>query len=222
MFFSNDQTSQIDDSIRRLHQRTGVALTTVVAARCDAYPELAWKAFAATIVLNGLLQLFQILFPPARLSPWNVSQTIGFIIGTSAAVALLTIFWPSFGRLFLNRRRAQAKIDQSAQTLFLKRELFQRPERNALLLVIGLFEGQAAFLADRGIVSRLTPTVLEPVVGKMRPLLRRQEYFEALSQGLAVLESVLLEAGFDSAADASPLPGVGLIQLKNSDWRSQD
>ncbi|MBI5063933.1 MAG: hypothetical protein HZB87_10850 [Desulfatitalea sp.] len=119
MFFSNDQTSQIDDSIRRLHQRTGVALTTVVAARCDAYPELAWKAF-------------------------------------------------------------------------------------------------------RGIASRLTPAVLEPVVGKMLPLLHRQEYFEALSQGLAVLESVLLEAGFDNAADASPLPGVGLIQLKNSDWRSQD
>lgn len=217
MFFNDDQTTQLNDLIRRIHQRTGVALTAAVVGRCDGYPEIPWKAFAAITVVNALVQLLQILIPPAHIHPWGVPRTLGFVIGTSAAVALLTIFWPPFGRIFLNQSRAEAKTDQYAQALFLKREMFQLPGRNAFLLLIGLYETHALLLPDRGIADRITDRVLNPVVTRMVPLLRRQSYFQALLQGLTALEVALLEAGLASAPDGPPPPGIGLIQIKGND-----
>ncbi len=217
MFFKNEQAIQINDLIRRIHRRTGVPLTAVVTDRCDGYPEIPWKAFAAAIVLNGLVQFFQILFPPPQLSPWNVPRTMGFFIGTSAAVALLTIFWPAFGRVFLNRQRAEANTSRFAQTVFLDREMYQAPGRNALLLMVGVFESQAVLLADRALLERLTPVALSPVTSRMRPLLQRQAYFNALSEGLAALERTLLDAGFNSNTEATAPSDIGLVQLKTKD-----
>jgi uncharacterized membrane protein len=217
MFFNDDQTTQPNDLIQRIHQRTGVALTAAVVGRCDSYPEIPWKAFAAITVVNALVQLVQILIPPAHIHPWGVPRTLGFVIGTSAAVALLTLFWPVFGRIFLNPNRAEAKTEQYAQALFLKREMFQLPGRNAFLLLIGRFETQAFFLPDRGISDRITAMGLNPVVARMDPLLRRQSFFQALLQGLSALEAALLEAGLGPAPEGSPPPGIGLIQLKGND-----
>jgi uncharacterized membrane protein len=218
MIFSNDQSAHLNNLIRQLHQSTGIALTAAVSDRCDSYPEIPWKAFATTIVLNGLVQLFQLLFPPAYLHPWSAPQMIGFIIGSSAGVALLAMLWPSFGRLFLSRHRAETQVNLYAQALFLRRELFQWPERNALLLVVCTFEAQAVFLVDRGIDRIVTKTVLQPVLDRMLPLLRRQDCFQALFQGVTALEGALLAAGPPASHLAVPRrPEVGLVQLKSYD-----
>ncbi|MFZ1985621.1 MAG: hypothetical protein WAU91_14480, partial [Desulfatitalea sp.] len=94
MFFNDDQTAQLNDLIQRIHQRTGVALTAAVVGRCDSYPEIPWKAFAVTVAVNALIHLLQRQIPPAWSNPWSVQHTLGFVLGTSAAVALLALFWP--------------------------------------------------------------------------------------------------------------------------------
>ena len=44
--------------------------------------------------------------------------------------ALLAIFVPAFGRLFLHGARCEAEVGVYAEALFLRRELFKTPHRD--------------------------------------------------------------------------------------------
>lgn len=199
MYFDDDQTDRLNAVTRQIEERTGVRVTTAVVDRSDDYPEIAWKSFAAVICVHALVQLIQTVFPSPRPMIWGVPHILGFILGTSAAVALLTQWWPPFGRLFLDRSYAAERIQRYADSCFLRQRLFQTPSRNGILLLVSLFERQAVLLTDSGIAAELDQGAREQVLDRMAPFLRREDPFQAISHGLAGLEAVLSPAGLNFA-----------------------
>ncbi|RJQ86476.1 MAG: hypothetical protein C4519_01780 [Desulfobacteraceae bacterium] len=214
MVFDDDQTARLNALSRRIEQRTGARLITAVVDRSDSYPEIPWKSFALGVCAHALLHLMQTVLQPEGVITWSVQQTLGFIIGTSAGIALLTQFWTPFGRLFLARSQAEKKAGQFAAGYFLERELFHSPARTCILLLVSLFERQVVLLTDSGIAAHLDAGARRQVIDRMTPHLRREDPFQAIVQGLAGLEAVLPSAQVDPALN-TPVPEIDtFIRLK--------
>jgi putative membrane protein len=199
MYFNNNQTAQLKDLIEKIEQRTGIELVASVVGKCDSYPEIPWKAFALSIAVATLVHLVLSIVKPDWSLVWSQRYVPVLVLGSGAAFTLLSVFWPAFGRLFLDRMRADAEIGQYARAFFLERELFRTRSRTGVLLLVSLFERRVVILPDSGIAGRLEQKALRTVITQMIPHLRRKDRFQALVIGLSALEAELQKAGFGPA-----------------------
>jgi putative membrane protein len=217
MYFNDDQTAQLNHLIRKIEQRTGVELVAAVVGKCDSYPEVPWKAFALAVSTIALIHLIQTIARPDWITAWSVQLALVFVLGAGAAVALLSIFWPAFGRLFLHRLRAETEAEQYARALFLERELFKTRARTVILILVSLFERTVVILPDSGVAGRLDTKVLQAIISRMAPYLRKGDRFQALAVGLSALEAGLLQAGFGPLRGSDDQIKETLIEEKGED-----
>jgi len=202
MYFSIDQTAQLNKRVGKLEKNTHVELVTAVVGRCDNYPEIPWKAFAMGTAICALLVLIQDYVLPGWTGSYRVLFNIVFVLGTGAFIALLTVFWPGFARLFLDKTRAKTEAEQFARSFFLEREIFKTRERTGILMLIGLFEHQVIILPDSGVADRVDPQDLKQVITQMTVSLKKGDFFKALNQGINALEDRLSEKGFKGVPGA--------------------
>ena len=174
-----------------VEKRTGTQVVIAVIGRCDTYPELPWKAFALGASLAGLAMLVAVMLRFV----WISGTTVLFVLGTTlvagAFCALLSIFLPGFGRIFLSKERAEMETRQYAESFFLSRELFNTRKRTGILLLVGLFERQVIVLPDTGLSTRLEQIALSEIVGRMARILASGQIANALEEGIRSLEEVL-------------------------------
>lgn len=188
----NDQERlDLDRLTARAEKRTGAQIVLAVIERCDTYPELPWKAFALAAAVAGLAVSAASLFRPGWASGTAVLFSVAATLAAGSAAALLCIFIPKFGRLFLDARRAESEVHQYAESLFLSRELFATRGRTGVLVLVGLFERQVVVIPDSGLRERLKSDVLQGIVSKMATALSSGRVAAALEDGLAGLEEVL-------------------------------
>ncbi len=216
MYLSEEQDTQISALGRDLEIHTGVEFMAAVVGKCDTYPEIPWKAFALGVALSALAAVSYHIMQPTWLTAWTALLTLAWVLGAGALGALLTLFWPALARLFLDAERAESESRQYAQGLFLEQALFRTREHSAILLLIGLFERRVVLLPGSGVQNRLNAGQLEAVINQMVLHLRRDDHFQALVQGIAFIEKILLEAGFTGSADAPDQIPDELIQQKGA------
>ncbi len=214
LYFSAEQATRIQETADRLERRTGVEILTAVVGKCDAYPEIPWKAFALGSAVGALIFWICSFLQPGCIMTGGVLPPVVIVLGAGAALALLSVFWPAFGRLFLDGPRMETETKQYARSLFLERELFRTRDRTAVLLLVSLFERRVVLLPDRGVEDRLPPQTLQDIIARMGPLLRSGDRFRALQEGLSLLEEGLLQAGFVPAAGAQDRIPEEFIQEK--------
>lgn len=185
MMLSEADRRSIAGRAGRLEARTGVQVVAAVVGRCDAYPEAPWKAFA---LFSGLAFL--------AASLWHPDAVLGgltFLVG-GAAAALATLFLPGFARLFLDAARREAETRQYAAAFFLDHGLARTQRRNAVLLLVGVFERCVVVLPDGGLP--LAAAELHDIIARMRPALAAGRVAPALRDGLDALEALLVAKGF--------------------------
>jgi putative membrane protein len=214
MYFSDDETQQLNTRIRQLEKNTGIELVAAVVGKCDNYPEIPWKAFALGVAFGAVVILLQGMVRPDWLSSYSALLHILLLLGAGTVTALPTVFWPGWARCFLDKTRAEAEIRQYAQSLFLDREIFKVPSRTGMLLLVGLFERQVVILTDSGLDKRLPSGDLQTVIDAMTPDLKQGDRFRALHRGVDVMEDRLRAAGFEPAADKTDRIPETLIQHK--------
>jgi putative membrane protein len=118
------------------------------------------------------------------------------LLAAGAAAALLTVGVAPFARLFLPRARRHAEVLQHAQAMFLEEDLHRTRRRDAILLLVSLFEHEVVLLPDRGIRERLTAEDLAPVVSAVTARLASGRLQDALLDGIARLQEALAARGF--------------------------
>ncbi len=217
MYFTNDQTDRLNDLIGKIEKRTGIELVAAVVGKCDSYPEIPWKAFALAAAVSALAQLAAAIVHPGWNAVLSAQRAALLVLGAGAAFALLSVLWPAFGRLFLDRMRAESEIEQYARAFFLEREMFRTRGRTGILVLVGLFERRVVIMPDSGVAVRIDQGVLRGVISRMTPHLRRKDRFEALVRGLTAMEAALLQAGFGPALKNGNEISDGLIQEKGED-----
>lgn len=185
MNLSETERRDIAERAARLEARTGVQVAAAVVGRCDAYPEIPWKAFA---LFSGLSLL--------AASLWHPDAVLGgltFLLG-GAATALATVFLPGFARLFLDAARREAETRQYAAAFFLANGLSRTQRRRAVLVLVGVFERSVVVLPDSGLA--LAEAELQEVIARMTPQLAAGRVAPALREGLDALEALLAAKGF--------------------------
>lgn len=185
MNLSETERRDIGERAARLEARTGVQVAAAVVGRCDAYPEIPWKAFA---LFSGLSLL--------AASLWHPDAVLGgltFLLG-GATAALATVFLPGFARLFLDAARREAETRQYAAAFFLANGLSRTQRRRAILVLVGVFERSVVVLQDSGLA--LAEAELQEVIARMTPQLAAGRVAPALREGLDALEALLAARGF--------------------------
>lgn len=185
MMLSDADRKSIAERAERLEARTGVEVVVAVVGRCDAYPEVPWKAFALFSALGALAA--------AVLQQGAVPAGLTFLV-SGATAALAAIFIPPFARLFVGRERREAETRQYAAAHFLDRGVSRTERRNAILVLVGLFERCVVVLPDAGVP--LGEAELRHVVARMTPRPAAGRIAEALRDGLDALEALLAAKGF--------------------------
>ena len=216
MYFSDDETQQLNARIRQLEKNTGVELVAAVVGKCDHYPEIPWKAFALGVAFSSLALLLQATLRPDWLSSYSALVHTIIVLGVGTIMALLTAFWSGWAHCFLDSTRAVSEMRQYAQSLFLEHDVFVTRDRTGLVLLVGLFERQVVLLTDSGIDAHLPSGVLQSVIAAMTPDLKQGNRFRALNRGVDVMEEHLRVAGFEPAAGETDQISETLIQRKGT------
>ena len=196
MNLSETDRKSIAERSERLEARTGVQVVATVVGRCDAYPEIPWKAFA---LCSGLAFLAGML--------WHPDAVLGGLtfLGAGAAAALATVFLPAFARLFVDAARRDAETRQYAASFFLSNDLSRTQRRSAILVLVGVFERTVVILPDSGIRDRIAEADLQEVIARMTPQLAAGRIAPALRDGLDALEALLAARGFAGGAGADEI-----------------
>jgi len=192
MHLAPEQARAVEQQIAAIEARTGVQVVVALIGRCDAYPEIRWKAFALGVALAALAVVGVDLAPIARRP--DLIAVIVTILAVGAANALLAQFAPSYGRLFVRHNRAEAETRDYAEAMFLERGLFATEARTAVLVLAGLFERVVVVHPDVGVAGRVEARDWQGVVEAITPILARGERAAALEAGLQTLAGVLERA----------------------------
>ncbi len=207
MFLSKAEIDAVDLKVARVHAATGVRVVAAQIGKADTYEELPWKAFA----LGASLAAMAVVGTAHQ----NVRPAI-IMLAAGALAALLAIFVPAFGRLFLHGARCEAEVGVYAEALFLRRELFKTPHRDAILILVSRFERRVHILPDIGLRGAIGEAEWQAVIERMKPALRRSRTAEALQEGLAGVEEILVRAGYRGGAGADSGPPEPLIEEKGA------
>jgi len=197
-----DQVKAIERRIGEVEAKTGVQCVAAIVPRADSYPELPSRAFALGAGVVGLIALGIDLGRPDWLSARALLMQTLAILSGGALAGLAALRVPAFARLLLGPGRAQSEVRQCAESLFLTRELFATPRRDAVLVLVSEFEHRVVVVPDVFCRGRVTPIEWEAVVGLMTPKLREGRAAEAFLAGLGAIEALLNAKGFASAERA--------------------
>ena len=193
--------------VARLESATGVQVVTAVVDRADAYPELAWKAFALAASLAAFAVVTADVLRPDWMTAYAALTHVLPVLGAGALSALAAEFIPGYARWFLRAHRRDGETRQCAQSLFLEHDLCTTRARTALLLMFARFERKVELVADCGFRGRIAPAEWGTVIDVTTAGLARGEGARALLAGLDRLEALLVERGYRAGApDAHPLP----------------
>jgi len=217
VFLDAEAEAEIRQRVARLEAATGAEAVAAVVARSDSYPEIPWKAFALGTSLAAGAAFAAALLAPQWAGVAAVMETAVTMLVVGAAAALPTVWCPPLARLFLPRARRQAEALQTAQAMFLESELQRTRGRDAVLLLVCLFEREVVVLPDHGLQGRLGQDALDAVAGAVVARLAAGRLKEGLLDGLARLEDALLASGLRAGAgEAGEIPDAVIQQQGSS------
>jgi putative membrane protein len=192
---TTEEAAAIERYIAGIETRTGVQIVAAVMPRSDLYPELPWRAFALGAALAALIGLVIDVGRPDWLSARGLLLQTLFVLGGGAVAGLAAARIDGFAKLFLGAARVKTEVRQCAESLFLSREMFKTPRRDAVLLLVSQFERRVVVVPDVHYRGRVTHEDWEGVVAQMTPELREGRTVEAFTIGLAAIESVIVAKG---------------------------
>jgi uncharacterized membrane protein len=197
---SADDAKAIEARIRVVEQRTGAQVVVAVVNRANRFHGLRWRAFALGTAIGAIAAVAaDVLRPDWTTSHTSILVTM-VIVGCGLSSAMLASYWPAFERLLLQHSRAQEGVQRRAIALFLERELFRTPGRNAVLLLAGRFERAVAVLGDTAYRDRIDAAGWQRVADATTAGMREADARAAIVAGLAALESLLAANGFSAGA----------------------
>src|SRR5665213_1229743 len=161
---STADSAAIEERLRGVERRTGAQVVVAVVPRSDRFHGLRWRAFALGASVSALATVLADIVRPDWVTAYTAIVTAAAILGTAIACAALATVWPAFARLFLGYARAEAAVHQRALALFVERECFATPRRNAVLMLAGRYERAIGAVGDSAYRGRIDASGWQRVV----------------------------------------------------------
>jgi putative membrane protein len=206
-----DDAAAIAARVRTFEARTGAQVVVALVDRTDRFHGLRWRAFALGSGVMAVAVVAADRSRPDWVTAHTALLTAASILGVGLALALVASCWPRFARLFLQHSRAHAAVNQRARILFLERELFATPRRDAILMLAGRFERVMAVIGDSAYRGRISDDDWRRVVDVTTDGLAAGDARAAFVTGLDALEQLLVARDFVARGPAgNPLPDAPL------------
>ena len=214
MQLTEQERTIITTRVAALEARTGTQVVTAVVGKSDSYPEAPWKAFALGASAAALAGVIWQLAAGGWATGAYQTGDVLVTLGIGAFLALLTMAFSPFARLFVDRIRREVEVTQFAQALFFDRGLERTRGRVGILLLVSLFERKVVILADAGFDGRIDNHDWEFLTRRVSLLLRHGTTVIAMRAGLEAMEAMLLERGFAGPGSINELPDA-LLEPKD-------
>lgn len=205
------EAAAIEQRVAEFEQRTGVEIVAAVETRSDLYPEVPWRAFALGASLAASTVLVGIVLFRGWTTPGALLAQAASIFGVGALAALAAVLFPGVGRLFAGASRMRQEVRQRAEVVFLQRELFATPGRNAILVLVSRFEHLVVVVADVAYRNRVSNAEWRRAVERMTPPLARGQLVQAFADGFDAIEELLVVKGLAGSPAGKFLPDA-LVQ----------
>ncbi|HEY7901997.1 MAG TPA: hypothetical protein VIH36_00980 [Casimicrobiaceae bacterium] len=206
-----DDAAAIAARVRAFEARTGAQVVVALVDRSDRFHGLRWRAFALGSGAAAVAVVAADAWRPDWVTAHTALLTVTATLGVGLALALAASCWPRFARLFLQHSRAHAAVNQRARVLFLERELFVTPRRDAILMLAGRFERVMAVIGDTAYRGRIDDDDWQRVVDVTTAGLAAGETRAAFVAGLNALEQLLVARGFVAGGgEGNPLADAPL------------
>jgi putative membrane protein len=186
----------IERRVAEFEARAGVEIVAAVERRSDLYPEVPWRAFALGASLASLGTLVVDLLHPGWTTPGVLLVQALSILGAGLLTTLMAMLLPGIARLLIRHGRMQQEVRQRAEAVFLARELFATPGRDALLVLVSRFERCVVIVPDVAYRDRVSAAEWQAVVERMMPSLAAGRLVGAFDAGFTAIEALLVEKGF--------------------------
>lgn len=200
------EAEAIERRVAEFERRTGAEIVAAVEQRCDAYPEVPWRAFALGTSLAALSALAGDLLRPEWTGPGSLLIQAMTVLGVGALAALLSMLVPDLGRFFVRAGRMREEVRQRADVVYLAHELFATSGRDAILVLVSRFERCVVVVPDRAYRDRVSTGEWGKIVETMTPPLAQGRLVEAFDTGFAAIETMLAEKGIAGARTLRTLP----------------
>ena len=181
----------LDKRIAEAELQTKAQIVVAMVRRCDNYAEIPWKAFAIGASVAGLAVVTTDLVMKDWIADIRLLLSVTAVLAIGTLLAMLTLIFKGFARLFLPKSRRETETRQYAESLFLSRELFTTEGRKGILLLVSQFERQVVILPDTGVRKWLSADVMEKIISGMTPHLRQNKVRNAMETGLDELVTAL-------------------------------
>jgi putative membrane protein len=212
MLISAKEQQEINELARQFEAATGAQAVAAVVGKADDYPDIPWKAFALGVGLAALAVVADEFIRPDWASIHSPLRDAAAILAAGVLCALLVSYVPALARLLLNHERAAAEVQQYAEGIFLKRELFATRERVGILLLVCRFERKVYLLPDSGIARHLPRAALDQAIAAMTPQLAQWQPAAAFRAGFDALAASLAQADFRPQALGNELQDGTVIE----------
>jgi putative membrane protein len=186
----------IERRVAEFEARTGVEAVAAVERRSDVYPEVPWRAFALGASLAALGSFTGDLLHPGWTTPGALLAQAVSILGAGLLTTLAAMLVPGIARLLIRKGRLQEEVRQRAEVVFLARELFGTPNRDALLVLVSRFERRVVIVPDVAYRDRVSTADWQAVVECMMPSLAAGRLVEAFDAGFSAIEALLAKKSF--------------------------
>lgn len=196
------EAEAIDARVAAVEAATGVEIVAALIGKADAYFEVPWKAFALGASIAALAAAIADAVRPDWVAAHAAVKWAVGILAAGGSSALAAVFVPGWARAFLSPSRREVEVRQYAQALFLEREMFRTRGRTGVLLLVSAFERRIEILPDTGHRDRVAAAEWQEVVARMRPRLAAGRPGDALLEGLAAMQDLLIRKGYRRAAAA--------------------
>jgi putative membrane protein len=185
----------IERRVAEFEARTGVEIVAAVERRSDLYPEVPWRAFALGASLASLGTLAGDVLNPGWTTPGALLIQAMSILGAGLLTTLVAMLVPGIARRLIRHGRMQQEVRQRAEVLFLTRELFATPGRDALLVLVSRFERSVVIVPDVAYRDRVSTAEWQAVVEHMMPSLAAGQLVGAFDAGFTAIEALLAKKG---------------------------
>lgn len=203
----------IEQDIAAAEAATGVQIVAAVVPLADDYPEAPWRAFALAAALAALLVWLADALRPDWVTPSALLAQALAILAAGGLAAIATRYVPACRRVFVRDGRMRGEVRQCAEGMFLSRELFATPRRDAVLIFVAELERRVVIVPDSAYRGKVSAGEWQTIVERMTPELAAGSVSAAFAAGLAALKTLLLAKGFT--------PGDGVNRLSDGFVRGE-
>jgi putative membrane protein len=188
--FSEKELNQIRKAVQTAEETTSAEIVPVFYTSSGKYPDANWKAALFFALLTAFLSFVYFYFYAL---PTKMSLSISFAAQIIAGILgyFLCFYSDLMQRFFLDRGEVKKKVWLTAESIFLKENVFQTKNRTGMLLFISFFEREAVILGDEGINRIVSPEIWKGIIQQLTNGLKSGNKTDAIIQTIHSMGNLL-------------------------------